>query len=529
MAKRDAFITLKDHKPNFTNSPTCRLISPTKSEIGRISKQILQKIVKNVATATKVNLWRNTQSVLEWFNGIKEKQTAQFICFDIVDFYPSITEKLLAEAIEFAANYTNIPPEEISIITHAKQNLLYSGETPWVKKSGLFDVTMGSYDGAETCELIVVYMLTHLKPICGNDIGLYRDDGLAVSHDTPQMVETAKKKICAVFSEKGLKITIEANKKVINYLDVTLNLNNGKHQPYMKPGNTPSYVHAKSNHPPEILKRIPESINQRLSDISSDEREFNSAAPPYQAALKKSGYEYKLHFAPKDRRNKRRRKRTRNIIWFNPPFDARVKTNLGREFLKIVRECFHRRHVLHAIFNRNTLKLSYSCMPNVKSIISAHNKNLIKPNTEDPSQNLCNCRKKAECPLDNQCLAKGIVYQATITSGNNESVQTYVGLTDTTFKARLANHKQSFIKEKQRNQTELSKHIWHLKEEGANYQVTWKILGKARAYTNVTKTCNLCNLEKFFIICHSDLASLNKRTELISTCRHARKFIIKNG
>ena len=353
MAKRDAFITLKDHKPNFTNSPTCQLISPTKSEIGRISKQILQKIVKNVATATKVNLWRNTQSVLEWFNGIKEKQTTQFICFDIVDFYPSITEKLLAEAIEFAANYTNIPPEEISIIMHAKQNLLYSRETPWVKKGGLFDVTMGSYDGAETCELIVVYMLTHLKSICGNDIGLYRDDGLAVSHDTPQMVETAKKKICAVFSEKGLKIIIEANKKVINYLDVTLNLNSGKHQPYMKPGNTPLYVHAMSNHPPEILKRIPESINQRLSDISSDEREFNNAAPPYQAALKKSGYEYKLHFAPKDRRNKRRRKRTRNITWFNPPFDARVKTNLGREFLKIVRECFPKCHVLHTIFNRS--------------------------------------------------------------------------------------------------------------------------------------------------------------------------------
>ena len=73
-------------------------------------------------------------------------------------------------------------------------------------------------------------------------------------------------------------------------------------------------------------------------------------------------------------------------------------------------------HSLHAIFNRNTLKLSYSCMPNVKSIISTHNKNLIKPNTEDPNKNLCNCRKKAECPLDNQCLAKGIVYQATVTS-----------------------------------------------------------------------------------------------------------------
>ena len=124
--------------------------------------------------------------------------------------------------------------------------------------------------------------------MCRNDIGLYRDDGLAVSHDTPQMVEAAKKKIYAVFSKKGLKITIEANKKVIDYLDVTLNLDTGKHQPYMKPGNTPLYVHAKSNHPPEILKRIPESINQRLSDISSDEREFNKAAPPYQAALKKA-------------------------------------------------------------------------------------------------------------------------------------------------------------------------------------------------------------------------------------------------
>ena len=161
-----------------------------------------------------------------------------------------------------------------------------------------------------------IFTASKIQVVDGNlFIGLYRDDGLAVSHDTPQMVEAAKKKICAVFSEKGLKITIEANKKVINYLDVTLNLNNGKHQPYMKPGNTPLYVHAKSNHPPEILKRIPESINQRLSDISSDEREFNNAAPPYQVALEKSGYDYKLHFAPKDQRNKRRRKRTRNITW----------------------------------------------------------------------------------------------------------------------------------------------------------------------------------------------------------------------
>ena len=76
MARRDAFITLKDHKPNFNNAPTCRLINPTKSEIGKVAKQILQKIVKNTALATKVNLWRNTRSVLEWFNAIENKHSA---------------------------------------------------------------------------------------------------------------------------------------------------------------------------------------------------------------------------------------------------------------------------------------------------------------------------------------------------------------------------------------------------------------------------------------------------------------------
>ena len=128
MAKRDAF-TLKDHRPNFNNALTCQLINPTKSEIGCISKEILQKIVKSVAISTNVYLWRSTQSVLEWFNAIKNKQNAAFICFDIVDFYPSITEKLLSEAIDFASEYVDI--------SHRKNRLLctqnkhcYSAQTP---------------------------------------------------------------------------------------------------------------------------------------------------------------------------------------------------------------------------------------------------------------------------------------------------------------------------------------------------------------------------------------------------------------
>ena len=247
-------------------------------------------------------------------------------------------------------------------------------------------------------------LLNLLKRICGDTIGLYRDDGLAISQGPPRTTEHIKKQICKLFADKKLKITIEANKKVVNYLDVTLDLNTGKHYPFMKPGNVPSYVHAKSNHPPNIIKRIPENINQRLSNISSDEEVFNKVAPTYQAALDKSGYTYKLRFTPKNSRRKTRRSRKRNITWYNPPFDMRVKTNLGKKFLRIVCECFPRGHALRPIFNRNTLKLSYSCMPKVKSTIDAHNKRLLKqPNSREvlSDANLCNCRKKEDCPLEN--------------------------------------------------------------------------------------------------------------------------------
>ena len=146
---------------------------------------------------------------------------------------------------------------------------------------------MGSYDGAETCELVGCYLLSQLKEVPGLNIGLYRDDGLAILDQTPKETERIKKEICKIFAKNELKITIEANKKVVNFLDVTLDLNSGKFKPYSKPTNTPLYVHSKSNHPPSIIKNIPESVNRRLSEISSDEQVFHEAAPPYQEALKR--------------------------------------------------------------------------------------------------------------------------------------------------------------------------------------------------------------------------------------------------
>ena len=181
MAMKEAFITLKDHKENFENKPTCRLINPSKPEIGRISKQILEEINRKLVDITKVNQWKNTSSVLQWFKQLANKGGSAFICFDVVEFYPSITEALLKRALDFASEHVNISANERQAVINSKHSLLFSKGQPWEKRNSAsnFDVTMGSYDGAETCELVGCYLLSQLKQIPGIEIGLYRDDGLA--------------------------------------------------------------------------------------------------------------------------------------------------------------------------------------------------------------------------------------------------------------------------------------------------------------------------------------------------------------
>ena len=220
LATKDSFITLKDHKPNFKNNPTCRLINPSKSEIGIISRQILQRINSEIAKSTRLNQWKNTNSLLEWFNALPNQPARSFISFDVVDFYPSISEDLLNEALEFASLYDNITEEEKTIIVQAKQSLLFNRDSVWCKResSTLFDVTMGSFDGAETCELVGSFLLSKITPVCGNDIGLYRDDGLAAFKKSPREIEGIKKHICKVFSEHNFKLTIEANKECVNLI-----------------------------------------------------------------------------------------------------------------------------------------------------------------------------------------------------------------------------------------------------------------------------------------------------------------------
>ena len=220
-ADKDAFITLKDHKPNFANKPTCRLINPTKSEIGKVSKKTLDRINSTIAKKRNFTQWKNIAAVINWFTSIKNKQHSSFICFDIEEFYPSISQDLLNKALDFASDYDNITTDERNIIIHAKNSILIHKHLHWQKKGNTtFDVTMGSYDGAETCELVGSFLLSQLQDLNAN-VRLYRDDGLAITNATPRETENIRKEICRNFNNNGLRITIEANKQIINFVEVT--------------------------------------------------------------------------------------------------------------------------------------------------------------------------------------------------------------------------------------------------------------------------------------------------------------------
>ena len=190
---------------------------------------------------------------------------------------------------------------------------------------------------------------------------------------------------------------------------------------------------------------------------------------------------------------------------------------------------FPTKHALHKIFNRNTIKISYSCCTNIKNTISAHNAHVLNKSTpEEDNPRTCNCRNANQCPLGGECFLKSIVYQATVVTTNTGITNTYVGLTESTFKTRYANHKASFTHRNKKNSTELSKYIWQLKDSGSDFGITWKVLKRTKSYSNSTNSCSLCNWEKYFIITKPTLATLNKRNELVTACRHRAKYSFKN-
>ena len=344
---------------------------------------------------------------------------------------------------------------------------------------------------------------------------------------SPRNAELTKKKLCRIFKENGLNITAEANLKSANFLDINLNLETGIYRPYMKPNETPTYVHMESNHPGGILKNIPYSVNKRLSSISSNEQVFNLASPPYQEALKKSGYDFDLKFETPVANENRKHNRQRKITWFNPPFSRNVRTNIGEQFLKMIDKNFPKNHPLNKVINRNTVKISYRCMPNMKQKIAKHNVKVQKGETDTQTHYGCNCSGvMGPCPLEGNCLVPSVVYRAEVTDDSNST--TYTGLTCNTFKQRFYGHRHSFNNRNSEHSSTLSSHIWRLKDNNDNYDIKWNIVGRASEFNPVTKKCRLCIKEKYHIIFQPEGAALNERSELYSTCRHRKKLLLAN-
>ena len=531
----ECFITLKDHKENFISRPECRLINSAKNELGKVVKIKIEEINREIRYTTKANQWQSTQSAIKWFKNIVDPNSYMFLKFDIVSFYPSIGPKLMKNAIEFARSIKGIivSKEDEEMILQCRKSFLFCDGQPWTKIGNEnFDVPMGSYDGAEVCELVGLYILHKLtngkEAVFEKEkVGIYRDDGLAIiklNNSGRTAERTLKPMLNKVFNSEGLRITIEPATQVTDYLDVKFNLDKHTHEPYRKPNDQPVYLNVKSNHPKHVINHIPKMIEQRLSMLSSNEQIFEAHKVVYEKALKDSGHKCSLKYQKPE--TQRRRKRSRKVIYFNPPYSRSVSTNVIKLFLNLIDKHFPKGHILNKCFNRNTVKATYCTLTNMKEKIGKHNSKVLSSDNEQTNEeDNCNCQKKFknECPIPGKCNLKGVVYQADVHAENK--IMKYYGSTEQSFKKRYGGHKTS-IKNRPTNHTTLSSYIWKLKDKGVPFQVKWSIKSRGHAFSSGGRACDLCLTEKMIILTEDQNTMLNKRDELLETCRHRRKHLL---
>ena len=265
---------------------------------------------------------------------------------------------------------------------HSRKTFLFWQDSAWVKKEGHedFDIPMGCYDGTEICELVGIYIQNKLcKLMSRKDFGLYRDDGLGILRNTsgPE-ADRKRKNIIKIFTQWGFSITCKINKTIVDFLDVRFNLNDKTYKTYKKSNSEPVYINKQWNHPPNIIADIPKAIPRRLTNISCNKNVFDRNVDIYQTALKNSGFDGTIIYTDQSEQAQnvnideanQARKHKRAIIWYNPPYSMNVKTNIGKTFFKLLQKHFPPTHPMYTIFNKNKIKISYSCFPNMGSIIS---------------------------------------------------------------------------------------------------------------------------------------------------------------
>ena len=430
--------------------------------------------------------------------------------------------------------HTEISESETRIIYNASQSVLLYNDELWIKKkdskSPAFDITMGGYHGAEVCELVGLFMLNEITAfVPKHTVGLYRDDGLMVIRkQTGFKTEKLKQKLHQFAKTIGLHFELEGPMKRTDFLDATLDLQNEIYRPYRKKNSEIRYVRSQSNHPSSIIRQIPKMIGNRISKRSNNQEVFKEAATDYNKALQDCGYKETINYEPAAKKKSHSRKRKK--IWYNPPFCKTVKTKLAKKFMDLVKKIFNKNNPLSKIFNKNSISLSYSCMPNIGTKINGHNKKILQEKQPQANETKpCNCTK-FECPLKDSelsCRTESVVYQATVKSENN--IKSYIGLTEKEFKTRWYQHRHDF--NSKQDSTELSKHVWELKKTNKDFEIRWKILKQVPKLRNGQKMCRLCTTEALLIIKNgikNGNNQLNTRNEIMNKCRHQNKFLLKN-
>ena len=260
-----------------------------------------------------------------------------------------------------------------------------------------------------------------------------------------------------------------------------MDLDEGIHKPYTKPNTNIVYVDKKSNHPPKVLDSIPKGVERRLVGLASNRECFNQEKDQYQRALEQAGFNHILSMEEgrqqqpnpveqeslgEVRSQGERRNRGRKITWFNPPYNMYIQNNIGRFFIDLVG-----RHLndplLGKLFNKNNLKVSYSCCPKIMARIATHNKKILRGGREsNVVPDNCNCRENNQCPMKGvePCNVGSVIYRANIKAQGMED-KFYIGGTNN-FKARWGLHKQSLRKKEKAKDSALAEQVWLWREQG---------------------------------------------------------------
>ena len=178
------------------------------------------------------------------------------------------------------------------------------------------------------------------------------------------------------------------------------------------------YIHIQSDHPPSITKQRPGSLEkQHLASYGYNEKLTYQQQGENIEKYKNTG-----------------KNRKHDIIWLNQTYSKLLKRNISKYFLRLFNKHFPPGHKLYKIFNKNTLKLSYSCLPNLKAKIDGHYQKILE-NTPPWKTKLYNYLKKENCLMRGACLTQNVLYNARISCDDETcKPKLYKEIKETTFR-----------------------------------------------------------------------------------------------